>query len=145
MLDRRQLLGAMGASVLGLGLVGCGGSDGGSTDGGVSSGKKKVAMVTDGQINDGGWDASCYKAMTDAADEAGWDTAYSESVAQSDWATTMENYIDQGYDMVFLPGNQYTDVVKQVGKDFPDAHLCILNSAVEQELSLIHISEPTRH
>ena len=133
MLDRRQLLGAMGASVLGLGLVGCGGSDGGSTDGGVSSGKKKVAMVTDGQINDGGWDASCYKAMTDAADEAGWDTAYSESVAQSDWATTMENYIDQGYDMVFLPGNQYTDVVKQVGKDFPDAHLCILNSAVEQE------------
>ena len=48
MLDRRQLLGAMGASVLGLGLVGCGGSDGGSTDGGVSSGKKKVAMVTDG-------------------------------------------------------------------------------------------------
>lgn len=133
MLDRRQFLGAMGASVLGLGLVGCGGSDGGSTDGGASSGKKKVAMVTDGQINDGGWDASCYKAMTDAADEAGWDTAYSESVAQSDWATTMENYIDQGYDMVFLPGNQYTDVVKQVGKDFPDAHLCILNSAVEQE------------
>ena len=133
MLDTRQFLGAMCASVLGLGLVGCGGSDGGSTDGGSASGKKKVAMVTDGQINDGGWDASCYKAMTDAADEAGWDTAYSESVAQSDWATTMENYIDQGYDMVFLPGNQYTDVVKQVGKDFPEARLCILNSAVEQE------------
>ena len=48
MLDRRQFLGAMGASVLGLGLVGCGASDGGSTDGGSASGKKKVAMVTDG-------------------------------------------------------------------------------------------------
>ena len=137
MLNRRQFIGTMGATALGLGLVGCGGSgssdSGSGTTGGSDGAKRKVAIFLDGPINDGGWGASCYKAMTDAADELGWDTAYSESVAQSDWATTMENYIDQGYDMVFLPGNQYTDVVKQVGKDFPDAHLCILNSAVEQE------------
>ena len=81
--------------------------------------KKKVAIFLDGPINDGGWGASCYKAMTDAADALGWDTAYSESVATADWATTMENYIDQGYDLIFAPGNQYTDAVKQVARTIP--------------------------
>ena len=90
-----------------------------------------MAIFLDGPINDGGWGASCYKAMTDAADALGWDTAYSESVATADWATTMENYIDQGYDLIFAPGNQYTDAVKQVAKDYPDAHFCILNDTVK--------------
>ena len=111
MLNRRQFIGTMGATALGLGLVGCGGSGSadsgsGTTDGSDGAKKKKVAIFLDGPINDGGWGASCYKAMTDAADALGWDTAYSESVATADWATTMENYIDQGYDLIFAPGNQ---------------------------------------
>lgn len=135
MLNRRQFIGTMGATALGLGLVGCGGSgssdSGSGTTGGSDGAKRKVAIFLDGPINDGGWGASCYKAMTDAADELGWDTAYSESVATADWATTMENYIDQGYDLIFAPGNQYTDAVKQVAKDYPDAHFCILNDTVK--------------
>ena len=136
MLNRRQFIGTMGATALGLGLVGCGGSGSadsgsGTTDGSDGAKKKKVAIFLDGPINDGGWGASCYKAMTDAADALGWDTAYSESVATADWATTMENYIDQGYDLIFAPGNQYTDAVKQVAKDYPDAHFCILNDTVK--------------
>ena len=135
MLNRRQFIGTMGATALGLGLVGCGGSgsadSGSGTTDGSDGAKKKVAIFLDGPINDGGWGASCYKAMTDAADALGWDTAYSESVATADWATTMENYIDQGYDLIFAPGNQYTDAVKQVAKDYPDAHFCILNDTVK--------------
>ena len=137
MLNRRQFLGTMGATALGLGLVGCGSSsssESSSTSGSSSSSsKKKVAMFIDGQINDGGWGASCYSAMCDAADELGWESAYSESVSQSDWATTMENYIDQGYDLIFAPGNQYSDTVEQVAKDFPDAHFVILNDTVKTD------------
>ena len=132
MLDRRQFIGVMGASVLGLGLVGCGGSDG-SDQGGDGEKKRKVAIFLDGPINDGGWGASCYKAMCDAAEELGWETAYSESVAQSEWATTMENYIDQGYDLIFAPGNQYTDTVKQVANDNPDSKFCVLNDTVQAD------------
>lgn len=140
MMNRRQFLGAMGSCILGLGLAGC--ATGGSTSAGSSStgssdsgsgDKKKVAIFLDGPINDGGWGASCYKAMTDAAAELGWDTAYSESIAQSDWATTMENYIDQGYSLIFAPGNQYTDAVKQVAQDNPDAKFCILNDTVQTD------------
>ena len=131
MLNRRQFVGAMGASILGLGLVGCGSGNG--ADSGSSSENKKVAIFLDGPINDGGWGASCYKAMIDSAAELGWDTAYSESVSQSDWATTMTNYIDQGYNLIFAPGNQYTDTVKQVATDNPDARFVILNDTVKTD------------
>lgn len=131
MLNRRQFVGAMGASILGLGLVGC--DSGNGADSGSSSENKKVAIFLDGPINDGGWGASCYKAMIDSAAELGWDTAYSESVSQSDWATTMTNYIDQGYNLIFAPGNQYTDTVKQVATDNPDARFVILNDTVKTD------------
>ncbi|MDY4691077.1 MAG: BMP family protein [Atopobiaceae bacterium] len=131
MLNRRQFLGAAGATFLGLGLAACGSEGGDATTG--SADAKKVAIFLDGPINDGGWGASCYKAMTDAAKELGWETAYSESVPQSDWATTMENYIDEGYSLIFAPGNQYTDAVKQVAADNPDMKFVLLNDTVKTD------------
>ncbi len=65
-------------------------------------------MFLDGPVNDGGWGASCYGAMVESAKQHGWETAYSESVAQADWVSTMQNYVDQGYDLIVAPGNQYT-------------------------------------
>ena len=124
----------MSAAMMALGLAGCGSSasSDSSSDGAASgeSTKKKVAIILDGPANDGGWNASCYQAMLDAAEELGWESAYSESVEQANWATTMENYLDQGFDLLFMPGNEFTDVSKQVGADYPDAHICLLNSEV---------------
>lgn len=131
MLDRRQFLGAMGAGITAVGLAGCGGSEEAAGSGASSDKSYKVALVCDGSINDGGWGAACYQAMCDAAEELGWETAYSESVSSSDWATTLENYVDQGYDMLFLPGAQYRDVAKQIADENPDCHMCILNTTVE--------------
>ncbi|QOY60252.1 BMP family protein [Thermophilibacter immobilis] len=137
MLDRRQFIGVVGATVLGLGLAGCGSDSGTDAQEGTgaadTTAKRKIAIFLDGPINDGGWGASCYKAMVDGAAELGWDTAYSESVAQSDWATTMTNYVDQGYDLIFAPGNQYSDTVEQVASDNPDARFVILNDTVQTD------------
>lgn len=131
MLNRRDFLGALGASVLTVGLAACSGEAAKSGSGAAAAGKYKVALVCDGSINDGGWGASCYQAMCDAAKEMGWETAYSESVSSSDWATTLENYVDQGYSMLFLPGAQYRDVAKQIADENPDCHMCILNTQVD--------------
>ena len=132
-MTRRNFV-SMSATMMALGLVGCGSSaTSDSSSDGASSGesaKKKVAIILDGPANDGGWNASCYQAMLDAAEELGWESAYSESVEQANWATTMENYLDQGFDLLFMPGNEFTDVSKQVGADYPDAHICLLNSEV---------------
>lgn len=91
------------------------------------SGKRRIAMVFNAPINDGGWGSSCYEAMVKAAEECGWETAYSENVATADYGATMQAYIDMGYDLVYLPGNEYQSSVLQVSKDNPDAKFLVLN------------------
>ncbi len=98
----------------------------GSTAG--SSGYK-VAMVCDSSISDGGWGAACYNAMVAAAKDLGWETQYSDSVAQSDYASSITSYCDLGYNMIFLPGNQYSDATVQVAKDYPDICFAVLNGS----------------
>ena len=124
------LFGAAAATTAGLSLAGCDDKETSSGGGDSSKKTKKVAMFLDGPVNDGGWGASCYGAMVDSAKQHGWETAYSESVAQADWVSTMQNYVDQGYDLIVAPGNQYTADVKQVAKDNPDAKFCIFNDEV---------------
>jgi basic membrane protein A len=120
------------ACIIAVGLVGCGDDSSSATDDSASgdSGSKKVAMFIDGPVNDGGWGASCYQAMVDAAAEMGWSTNYAENVAQADWVTTMQGFVDQGYDLIIAPGNQYTDAVKECAADNPDAYFCIFNDEV---------------
>jgi len=107
-------------------------SDSGSSSKSSSS-SYKVAMVLDSSVSDGGWGASCYQAMLDAAKDKGWENAYTDNVAQSDYATVMNDYCDQGYNLIFAPGNQYQDAVKQVAADYPDIDFCILNGTAEDK------------
>ena len=117
-------------------LPGCS-QDSSSSDAASSSGDTgrtyKVAMVLNDSINDGGWGSSAYQVMCDAAEARGWETAYSENVEQSDWVTVMQNYCDQGYDLVFAPSGQFGDAVQQVAKDNPDTHFMILSSQITSD------------
>jgi len=102
---------------------------GASTSGSASAASYKVAMVCDSSISDGGWGAACYNAMVSAAKDLGWETAYADSVAQSDYASSITSYCDLGYNMIFLPGNQYSDATVQVAKDYPDICFAVLNGS----------------
>ena len=91
----------------------------------------KVAMICDSSISDGGWGAACYNGMTAAAESRGWETAYTDAIDQSAYADTMISYCDLGYDMIFAPGNQYSDAVKQVAADYPNVAFAVLNGSTE--------------
>jgi basic membrane protein A len=43
----------------------------------------------------------------------------------------MISYCDLGYDMIFAPGNQYSDAVKQVAADYPNVAFAVLNGSTE--------------
>ena len=90
-------------------------------------------MISDSSVSDGGWGASCYQAMVDAAAEKGWETVYTDNVATSDYATVMTDYAELGYDLIFAPGNQYTDAVKQVAEEYPEIKFALLNGTVETD------------
>lgn len=93
----------------------------------------KVAMVLDSSISDGGWGASCYQAMVDAAEDSGWETVYTDNVATADFTTVMTDYAELGYNLIFAPGNQYTDAVKQVAEEYPEVDFALLNGTVETD------------
>ena len=90
----------------------------------------KVAMILDSSVSDGGWGASCYQAMVSAAKDSGWETVYTDNVATADFATVMTDYAELGYDLIFAPGNQYTDSVKQVAEEYPEVNFALLNGTV---------------
>ncbi len=96
-----------------------------------SKGDYKVAMILDSSISDGGWGTACYNAMIDAAEKCGWETAYSDSIEQSSFYNNIVAYCDQDYDMIYAPGNEYTDAVLQAAEEYPDIAFALLNGAEE--------------
>ena len=121
---------------LSLSLAACGqkpaenGSASGSAPAASGDGKTyQVAMICDSSISDGGWGAACYNAMESAAADLGWTTAYTDAIAQADYASTIESYCQAGFDMIFLPGNQYSDATVQVAADYPAICFAVLNGA----------------
>ena len=130
----KKLLAILLTLAMSLSLAACGGTGtdttgGGTDDGGDSSGESacRVAMICDSSISDGGWGMSCYNAMVDAAEEHGWETEVSDSIAQSAYYDTIVSYCDLGYDLIYAPGNQYTDAVLQAAEEFPDVAFALLN------------------
>ena len=130
----KKLLAILLTLAMSLSLAACGGTGtdttgGGTEDGGDSSGESayRVAMICDSSISDGGWGMSCYNAMVDAAEEYGWETEVSDSIAQSAYYDTIVSYCDLGYDLIYAPGNQYTDAVLQAAEEFPDVAFALLN------------------
>jgi basic membrane protein A len=93
----------------------------------------KVAMILDSSISDGGWGAACYNAMVAAAEESGFETQYTDGLATADFATSIRSYCDLGIDLIFAPGNQYTDAVKEVAADYPNVYFALLNGTVETD------------
>mgnify|MGYP001534802092 CR=1 FL=1 len=132
----KKLLALLLTLVMCLSLAACGGSgtdtsgtDTSSGETGEDSGDSsyRVAMICDSSISDGGWGMSCYNAMVDAAAERGWATEVSDSIAQSAYYDTIISYCDLGYDLIYAPGNQYTDAVLQAAEEFPDVAFALLN------------------
>jgi basic membrane protein A len=93
----------------------------------------KVAMICDSSISDGGWGAACYNAMAAAAEEYGFETQYTDGLSTADFSSSMRSYCDLSFDLIFAPGNQYTDAVEEVAADYPDVKFVLLNGTVETD------------
>ena len=83
----------------------------------------KVAMICDSSINDGGWGAACYNAMIAAAERKGWQAEVTDSISQDAYYDSIVAYCMLGYDMIYAPGNQYTDAVLQALRNIPTLRL----------------------
>jgi basic membrane protein A and related proteins len=139
----RKLLTLATAAVLLISLAACGSSAGTASpstspaasadaaSAAPSAGKDfstiKVALLLPGSANDKGWNQSAYEGLEEIK-ALGCETAYSESVAASDYEAVFRGYADKGFDVVFGHGVEFGDAATAVAKDYPNTMFCITSS-----------------
>lgn len=119
-------------------VVGCGsqgtsssGSEGGSSA--TNSNLQKVALVINGPVVDGGWNSNAWLGLEQAKEKYGCEIAVSENVKQSDYETAFREYANQGYDLIFANGFEFTDAIKAVAPEYPDVYFAIINGGYSGE------------
>ncbi|MCC8163592.1 MAG: BMP family protein [Lachnospiraceae bacterium] len=145
----KKALSVLLALTMALGLAACGSSSSSSTEEAssaeteeatVEEGEEasasdsaatyKVAFILNSSINDGGWGTACYSELV-AACEAypNWEMSYTDSLSQDGYYDAMVAYCNEGFDLVYAPGGEYTDAVLQVAEEYPDVAFALLNGS----------------
>lgn len=88
----------------------------------------KVAMLTSGPVNDGGWNAAAYQGLMDISEKLGFETAYTENVAVADIEAGYIDYASQGFDLIIGHGFEFGDPAVRVGERYPDVKFVAIES-----------------
>lgn len=80
----------------------------------------KVALLLDGNINDGGWNQLPYEGVMKAVDELGIVGDYTELIPQNEIVAVMRDYANKRYDVIIANGYPFIDALLQVSEEYPD-------------------------
>ena len=139
---KKIIAGLLAAAML-TGLAGCGGGADSSTAAGTkdstttaaavnSDETNKVAFILNCSINDGGWGTACYSELVKAVEDIDdWEMAYTDNLSQDGYYDAMVAYCNEGFDLIYAPGGEYTDAVLQVADEYPDVSFALLNGGVD--------------
>lgn len=87
----------------------------------------KVALVLPGTINDEGWNATAYAGLTKIKED-GYDTAFTENVANTDFESVYRGYANAGYNLIIGHGFQFLDPARAVMADYPDTYFAVTST-----------------
>ena len=136
-------------AVAALGLAGCGGSSTSSESSAAPAASAaaseaapsaeasapaaaglKACEVTDvGGVDDKGFNQKAYKGVTDAAEQLGVEAVVLESQAETDYATNIQAFIDQGCSVIVTVGFLLGDATKEAANANPDTPFTIVDYA----------------
>ena len=78
----------------------------------------KIAMLTSGPVTDEGWNQLAFQGLQ-ALKTQGYTVANTENVAQADQASDIENYVNQGFNVIVGHGFEYGDSLKAAAAKHP--------------------------
>ncbi len=111
---------SVGLAVAGLVLTGCGGdeeaSGGSSAEDGV-----QVAAIFSGPTTDADYNALGLQALQEA-ESNGAQIAYSESVAVPDIERVLQEYVADGFDVIWTHGSQFYEATATVAEQNPEVN-----------------------
>lgn len=61
-----------------------------------------------------------------------------DNISQNEYYDSIAAYCALGYDMIYAPGNQYTDAVLQAAEEYPDIAFALLNGAASTPAEAIN-------
>lgn len=90
----------------------------------------KACQVTDvGGVDDKGFNQKAFKGVQDAAAELGVEAVVLESQAETDYATNIQSFIDQGCGIIVTVGFLLGDATKEAANANPDTPFSIVDFA----------------
>jgi basic membrane protein A and related proteins len=115
-----------------LAALACGGSSPSSSSGSSCSKTYKIGLVTDvGKLSDKSFNATSWQGVVDAQNDKSLCVSGKaiESNQPTDYATNMQTFVDQGYDMVVAVGFLMGDDTLAVAKKNPKTKFAIVDNA----------------
>jgi simple sugar transport system substrate-binding protein/basic membrane protein A len=82
-------------------------------------GPAKFAVITSGPRDDNSWNEAAYNG-SEALTALGYETAFSERIAEGDELRILREYADQGFDLIVAHGFGYQDGVFEVAAEYPE-------------------------
>ncbi len=85
----------------------------------------KLAALFPGSIQDADYNAIGYVALQETGNKYDIKTAYSEKVAVPDAERVLKEYANDGYNIIWVHGNQFNGAALKIGDDYPDVTFII--------------------
>ena len=131
----KKFLAMILALVMALSLVACGKKDEPKTDdqnpgGDTNEVTYKIAMITDyGDITDQSFNQTTYEACKAFADANGVEFSYFKPAGDNtaDRVAMIESAIDQGYNVIVMPGYAFGGAIVETAPNFPDVKFIALD------------------
>ncbi len=92
----------------------------------------KVALITPGDINDGGWNQLAYEGLQGVKDKLGADVANQVTKGSSDFQPAIRGFAEDGKNLIFCHGFEFGAPVKAVAPKFPDTKFVVVAGDVKQ-------------
>lgn len=100
-----------------------------SSSSGISGKTLKVAMLSTGAVNDGGWNEGAYNAIQAIKKKYGCTVNYTENVTDSQMKQVISTYANQGYNLIFGHGYEFSDAFKSIAPSFPKTDFIAVNGS----------------
>lgn len=106
-----------GLAAVALVVAGCGGDSSGGSD----DGELKIAAIFSGPTTDADYNALGLEALK-VAEKDGAEVSYSESVAVPDIERVLQEYVADGYDVIWTHGSQFYEATAKIAGQSPDVN-----------------------
>ena len=116
------------AAIMVFSMAACGGNSGG--DEAAADDTMRVAMVTDyGDITDQSFNQTTYEACKEFCDENSIEFTYKKpaSDADADRISSMEEAIDEGYNVIVMPGYAFAPAIRETAPSYPEVKFVALD------------------